>query len=126
MSLLNELRNKSKATKDSLAFFGASIATGGIALIWLLSFASQPTPPAPADSVSLEETKGAFAQFFSGARAQLGSVLNSVEETVATSTATTTPPRATSSITIPTLTPESLQQLNPPRPIIIEVASSTE
>lgn len=127
MSLLTELRNKSKATKDSLAFFGASVVTGIIALLWLLSFSQPTTPPATsADSISLEETRGAFAQFFTGAKAQLGSLLPSDETTSSTaSTTVDTQPAASSSIIIPTLTPEEVRRLNP-IPIIIETSSSTQ
>jgi hypothetical protein len=118
---LNELRHKPKRVKDQIAFLGASVVTGCIALVWLVSLQAQEVVAVPEDSIeSLEESRGAFAQFFGTARTQLANVFSGAEEELL---ATTTLPQATtSSVIVPQLTPETARRLNP-TPILIGTTS---
>lgn len=125
-SWLSKLRNHPKVVKDRYAFLGATLITGVIASVWLATLPSRlETPVASEQASDFAETRGAFSQFFSGAKAQLGNAMSglkassteetlpSTEETVATS----------SNIFIPTLTASTTRKFNT-SPVIIETVAS--
>lgn len=64
--MLEELRKKSKGTKDAYAFWGAAIVTGLVALVWTVSL---PVRFSEVGTVANVETAaggdGALSQFFS-------------------------------------------------------------
>ena len=129
-SWISKLRKKPKAVKDMYAFGGSLFVTGIIATIWLISLPSQLKPPAGEleAGADIEETRGAFAQFFAGAKAQLSNVFSSMPTStlnVATSTEDngSTTPKA--NIIIPQLSASTTDILNPEQ-ILIETIPSPE
>jgi len=127
LQLIFRLRHKSKATKDQLAFAGAALITGLIAVVWLVSLPQQLIVAPVKNTTVQEEPKGAFSQFFTGAKAQFANVLSSGADT-SSSTATSSEPvvvTTSSSIVIPTLTAEEVSRLNP-KQILIATSSSVE
>ncbi len=73
---LNKLRAKPKKVKDRYAFTGSAVLTGLIAVAWLISFPHQ-SDQISQNTKSDVEVVGAFSQFFSGAKGQIGSVIAS-------------------------------------------------
>lgn len=124
---IDQLRQKPKRAKDQIAFIGASMITGCIALVWLVSLQAQEVVTLPTESIeTIEESRGAFAQFFGAARQQLGAVFTVAEEVgeAAVPSTTTLPAAATSSVVVPQITPETARRLNP-TPILIGTSSPT-
>ncbi len=118
---LRDMRNKSKAAKDRLAFFGAVLFTGVVAGFWMLSFHAS-VPTVVEDKGSFDETKSAFATFFKSAKVQMATVLQR-DDMSATSTATTTISERAPAIVMPDLSSSSPVRVE--HPILIATSSAT-
>lgn len=87
---LDKLRQKNKSTKEQYAFFGAFLVTAFIAGIWVLSFtvdikafpAKIVSEDQAAEKVSDDFGRSAFGNFFSDAKANLASLVDSISAEV--------------------------------------------
>ncbi len=62
--MLEELRNKPRAARESYAFWGATVITGLIALVWAVAFTDKIQNTSELTSGE-KQTASAFSQFFS-------------------------------------------------------------
>ena len=125
---IEETRKKPKAVRNQYAFVGASIITGCIAFIWMLSLPTQFANVENGDQ-EFTESKSAFGKFFSDTKQNFATVLQNrdADESVE---ATTT--EETDSVMVPALRSETIKDtqdeyaeslLPEPRKVLIATTS---
>lgn len=101
-ALLERIRKKPRHIKDRYAFYGAALITAFIAVIWVISLPATYKTAGVTQLDTDSESRPAFSTFFKEAKDQLANLKEGISEIVATSTATSSMPAATSTTTLPT------------------------
>ena len=120
--MLEELRKKSKSTKEAYAFWGAAILTGLVGIIWVVSL---PVRFSEVGSVANVEaavaTEGALSQFFSKMKENISNTWQQNKEAIEELSGEEEAPPAQPEVVIGSSTATSSLQTAPP--IIIATTS---